>query len=111
MYPYVEGLTTIAFPNVGLDPSGTRVAVYAKDRPDLPLDHVDAGFGFFGPEVLDLLPEGRSSFEAALFPRLALEGRLGARSGHQAFGVPTSTPGRQAAPNAVNGISGLCNCG
>lgn len=78
VYPYVEGLTTIACPNVGLDPSGTRVSVYAKDRPDLPLDHVDAGFGFFGPEVLDLLPEGRSSFEAALFPRLAGEGRLGA---------------------------------
>ena len=78
VYPYVEGLTTIACPNVLLDGPGARVAVYAKDRPDLALDHVDAGFGLFEPEVLDRLPEGRSSFEAELFPALAAEGRLGA---------------------------------
>ena len=78
VYPYVDGLTTIASPNIGLDGQGLRVAVYAKDRPDLDLDHVDAGFGFFEPEVLGRLPEGRSSFEAELFPALAAEGRLGA---------------------------------
>jgi NDP-sugar pyrophosphorylase family protein len=78
VYPYVAGLATIACANVGLNPGGGRVAMYAKDRPDLGLDHVDAGFGLFIPEVLDLLPEGSSSFEATLFPGLASQGRLGA---------------------------------
>ena len=76
VYPYVEGLTTIGCPNVGLDASGAKVAVYAKDGQGLALGHVDAGFGFFEPEVLDLLPSGVSNFETALFPRLAAEGNL-----------------------------------
>ena len=53
------------------------MAFYAKDRPDLHLTHVDAGFGLFGPEVLDLLPEGVSGFESKVYPRLASEQRLG----------------------------------
>jgi NDP-sugar pyrophosphorylase family protein len=78
VYPYTEGLATIGSPNIGLDPTGHRVAVYAKDQPGLGLTHVDAGFGLFEPGVLDLLPEGRSSFEARVFPALAASGDLGA---------------------------------
>lgn len=78
VYPFRPGLTTIRCANVGLDPEGRRVTRYAKDRPDLGLDHVDAGFGLFAPEVLDLLPEGPSNFEDTVFPKLAAGGRLGA---------------------------------
>jgi NDP-sugar pyrophosphorylase family protein len=78
VYPYAPGLATIACANVGLDPQGRKVACYAKDRPDLGLTHVDAGFGLFEPEVLGLLPEGVSSFEAAVYPALAARGDLGA---------------------------------
>ena len=74
-YPYVEGLTTIACPNLGLAPDG-RVTCYAKNRPDLALTHVDAGFGWFAPEVLDGLPEGKCSFEEKVYPALAQAGRL-----------------------------------
>jgi len=76
VYPYVEGLSTIACANVGLSPAGEQVAVYAKNRPELPLTHVDAGFGFFRPDVLDLLPEGVSNFEQIVYPELARRGRL-----------------------------------
>lgn len=75
-YPYVPGLTTISCANVGLDASGARVAVYAKDRPDLGLTHVDAGFAFLDPSVLELLPSGKSNFEAAVYPVLAADGSL-----------------------------------
>jgi NDP-sugar pyrophosphorylase family protein len=78
VYPYVEGLTTIACANVGLDPSGRRVVVYAKSRPELDLSHVDAGFGFFLPEVLDLLPDGVSNLEQSVYPILASRGELDA---------------------------------
>lgn len=78
VYPYARGLTSIACANVGLDPSGRRVSTYAKDRPDLALTCVDAGFGFFEPEALDLLPKGVSSFEASVYPALAARGELGA---------------------------------
>ena len=76
VYPYVEGLTTIACPNIGLSLDESHVECYEKDRPDLPLTHVDAGFGCFQPEVLDLLPKGKSNFEARIYPALAREGRL-----------------------------------
>ena len=76
VYPHVPGLTTIACANAGLDGEGRLVAVYAKDRPDLALTHVDAGFGIFEPEVLDLLPEGVSNFEARVYPDLAGRGLL-----------------------------------
>lgn len=75
-YPHTEGLTTIACANVGLAPDHGRVSVYAKDRPDLGLTHVDAGFGVFEPQVLDLLPDGVSNFEARIYPTLARQGLL-----------------------------------
>jgi len=71
VYPHVAGLTTIACANIGLDSTQERISVYAKDRPDLHLTHVDAGFGIFGAEVLDLLPEGVSNFEECIYPALA----------------------------------------
>ena len=78
VYPYMEGLTTIACANVGLEPFERRVSIYAKDRPDLDLTYVDAGFGFIEPQVLDLLPDGISSFEANVYQTLAAKGELGA---------------------------------
>jgi NDP-sugar pyrophosphorylase family protein len=78
VYPYVDGLTTIDSANVGLDAAGERVLVYAKAAKDPSLTHVDAGFGFFEPEVIDRLPQGTSSFERTIFPALAEEGALGA---------------------------------
>jgi D-glycero-D-manno-heptose 1,7-bisphosphate phosphatase len=71
VYPHVAGLTTIACANIGLDSTRERISIYAKDRPDLDLTHVDAGFGIFGPEVLDLLPEGVSNFEECIYPTFA----------------------------------------
>lgn len=76
VYPYTEGLTTIACANVGLDASGTQVARYVKGDPAAGLTHVDAGFGVFRREALDLLPEGASSFEARVYPALAECGKL-----------------------------------
>ena len=75
-YPYTNGLTTIGSPNIGLDLKGQYVEVYAKDRPDLFLTHVDAGFGFFEPSVVDLLPGGISNFESRVYPYLASRGLL-----------------------------------
>lgn len=85
VYPYLEGLTTIACANVDLDPSGQRVAVYRKGDPTAGLTHVDAGFGVFRREALDLLPEGSSSFEAEVYPRLAASGKLEAEQVDRAF--------------------------
>ncbi len=85
VYPYAQGITSIACANVGLDLSGRRVSAYAKDRPDLALNFVDAGFGFFKPAALDLLPEGVSSFEASVYPALAARGELGALVVDQGF--------------------------
>jgi NDP-sugar pyrophosphorylase family protein len=85
VYPHVQGLTTIACANVGLDGDGRKVTVYAKDRPELGLTHVDAGFGLFDPDVLDFLPAGPSSFEACIYPRLASLGRLEAELVDRSF--------------------------
>ena len=85
VYPYVEGLTTIACANVGLDAEGRRVSRYAKGDPAAALSHVDAGFGVFLREVLDLLPEGPSSFEARVYPALAESGKLEAERVDRAF--------------------------
>lgn len=76
VYPYVPGLTTIACANVGLDGEGRRVRRYLKGDPAAGLAHVDAGFGVFRRAVLDLLPEGRSSFEERVYPALAAAGSL-----------------------------------
>ena len=85
VYPYVEGLTTIACANVGLDPSGGRVAVYRKGDAAAGLSHVDAGFGVFRREAAALLPEGASSFEEQVYPRLAASGELEAELVDRAF--------------------------
>lgn len=85
VYPYVDGLTTIACANVGLDASGARVARYVKGDPGAGLTHVDAGFGVFRREALDLLPEGASSFEARVYPALAESGKLEAELVDRAF--------------------------
>ena len=76
VYPYVDGLTTIACANVGLDQEGKHVARYLKGDPSAGLTHVDAGFGIFGSEVLELLPSGHSSFEQKVYPTLAASGNL-----------------------------------
>jgi D-glycero-D-manno-heptose 1,7-bisphosphate phosphatase len=76
VYPYVPGLTTIACANVGLDAEGRFLRRYVKGEPAAGLAHVDAGFGVFHRDVLDLLPEGRSSFEERVYPALAAAGTL-----------------------------------
>ena len=78
VYPYIPGLTTIACANVGLDLEGKRVARYAKGDPGARLTHVDAGFGIFGQEALQLLPAGNTSFEEQVYPTLAASGKLDA---------------------------------
>lgn len=85
VYPYVDGLTTIACANVGLDASCARVARYVKGDPAAGLTHVDAGFGVFRRDALDLLPEGVSSFEARVYPALAESGKLEAELVDRAF--------------------------
>lgn len=85
VYPYVEGLTTIACANVRLDPEGTRVADYVKGAPDAGLTHVDAGFGVFHREVLELLPAGKASFEERVYPSLAASGKLEAEIVDRSF--------------------------
>jgi NDP-sugar pyrophosphorylase family protein len=76
VYPYAEGLTTIACANVGLDATGARVTRYVKGDPAAELSHVDAGFGVFRRESLELLPGGKSSFEEGVYPALAESGKL-----------------------------------
>jgi len=76
VYPYLEGLTTIACPNVGYDAAGGQVLDYLKNAPEAGLTHVDAGFGRFRRETLDLLPAGKSSFEETVYPALARSGAL-----------------------------------
>jgi NDP-sugar pyrophosphorylase family protein len=76
VYPYVPGLTTIGCANVGLDPATGRVRQYLKNAPGAGLTHVDAGFGAFGREVVELLPHGACSFEEAVYPALAGKGQL-----------------------------------
>ena len=78
VYPYTEGLTTIACANVGLDAAQDRVRQYRKNDPGAGLTHVDAGFGVFRLDVLELLPQGISSFENVVYPNLAQRGCLGA---------------------------------
>lgn len=92
VYPYVDGLTTIACANVGLDASSSRVARYVKGDPAAGLTHVDAGFGVFHSKVLDLLPDGISSFEERVYPALAESGKLEAELVDRVFfdiGNPT----------------------
>lgn len=76
VYPYVDGLTTISCANVGLDAGSGKVIQYKKNDPSAGFTHVDAGFGVFTPETLDLLPDGVSSFEEEIYPRLSLVGTL-----------------------------------
>lgn len=85
VYPYVDGLTTIACANVGLDGGGARVARYVKGDPQAGLTHVDAGFGLFSRAALGLLPEGPSSFEERVYPALAESGKLEAELVDRAF--------------------------
>lgn len=92
VYPYIDGLTTIASPNVGLDILGSRVAEYVKGGSKGRLTHVDAGFGVFRREVVALLPDGVSSFEACVYPVLATSGCLDAELVDRTFfdiGNPT----------------------
>lgn len=53
---------------------GDRVVRFDKNAPDLP--YIDAGFCVMPSSVIDLLPDGRCSFEETIFPRLAAERRL-----------------------------------
>lgn len=43
---------------------------------DAPSNFINAGFYMFEPEVIDMIPQGRSMFEYDVFPKLAREGRL-----------------------------------
>ena len=76
VYPYVAGLHTIACGNVDADLNAGRVTRYLKNRPEMLLPYVDAGFGLFHRHHLDALPEGKSSFEETLYGRLAEGGEL-----------------------------------
>jgi NDP-sugar pyrophosphorylase family protein len=78
VYPYEPGLTTVSRANIGLTADGRKVARYSKAGTERGLTHVDAGFGVFGREVLEVLPEGVSSFEELVYPDLAAKGVLDA---------------------------------
>jgi D-glycero-D-manno-heptose 1,7-bisphosphate phosphatase len=54
--------------------TGGLVAHFDKNAADLP--YVDAGFSVLRAEVIDLLPEGRSSFEQTVYRALAERGQL-----------------------------------
>ena len=78
VYPYEPGLTTVSCANIGLTADGRKVARYSKAGTERGFTHVDAGFGVFGREVLEVLPEGVSSFEELVYPALAEKGALDA---------------------------------
>jgi D-glycero-D-manno-heptose 1,7-bisphosphate phosphatase len=77
-YPYEPGLTTVSRANIGLTADGRKVDRYSKAGAERGLTHVDAGFGVFDREVLEILPEGASSFEDLVYPTLAARGALDA---------------------------------
>ncbi len=54
--------------------SGGRITRFDKNASDLPF--VDAGFAVLKSEVIDLLPEGRSSLEQIVYRHLAERGEL-----------------------------------
>jgi NDP-sugar pyrophosphorylase family protein len=56
--------------------AGGRVTRFDKGASDLPF--VDAGFSVMQSEVIDLLPEGRTSFEQTVYKALAERGELDA---------------------------------
>lgn len=76
VYPYVEGIHTIACGNVNVDREAGQVTRYLKDCPEAQLAYVDAGFGLFNPSLLDRLPAGACSFEHELYDALARERQL-----------------------------------
>lgn len=43
---------------------------------DAPSKFINAGFYMLEPEVIDIIPQGRSMFEYDVFPKLAREGKL-----------------------------------
>jgi NDP-sugar pyrophosphorylase family protein len=77
VYPYREGLTTIACGNVALSAGGSEVALFRKGEPQLQLPYVDAGFALLQTASLDRLPaSGPCSLEEELYTRLASAGEL-----------------------------------
>lgn len=76
VYRWVEGLVTAPHGNVDVDGESRRVTEYRKNDAAARLPFVDAGFGFFPREVVDLLPAGASSFEDHVYPALAARGEL-----------------------------------
>jgi len=81
--------------NLLVDSDG-RIAVYDKSRRAAALNGVDIGYMLFRRQVLDRLPAGNVSFEAAVFPDLVAERRLGAFvSDHRYYSI--GQPARLAA--------------
>lgn len=79
------GLATLALTRVE-DPSSYGVARIEGDkilefvekpkREDAPSNLISAGFYILEPEVLELIPQGKSMFEFDVFPKLAEKGEL-----------------------------------
>lgn len=73
--------------NLVVDADGF-VRAYDKRRERPGLNAVDLGFALLPREIVDILPAGNCSFEASVYPELAVQGALGAcMSRHRYYGV------------------------
>ncbi|MBW2975898.1 hypothetical protein KY347_00470 [Candidatus Woesearchaeota archaeon] len=79
-----DALATIALTTVA-DPShygvarlsGSRVLEFMeKPKADAPSNLISAGFYILEPEVIEMIPDGYSTLEKDIFPKLAAQGRL-----------------------------------
>lgn len=71
VYEYSQGLSTIRSPNISLDFVNNLIEGYKKDNNDMNYRYVDAGFGLFTKDTIDLLPSGVSNWESTVYPILA----------------------------------------
>jgi histidinol-phosphate phosphatase family protein len=83
VYDNVDGYTR---DNVRVE--GSLVTVYDKSRTAPGLHGVDIGYAIMRRDLLDRLPDGNPSFEAALYPDLVAEGKLAAFvTGHRYYSI------------------------
>lgn len=80
--------------NLRVDAEGF-VTVYDKSRRAPDLKGVDIGYFLFNRSVVDLIPDGNASFEAAVYPRLVADRSLSAfvtRHRYYSVGDPARLP-------------------
>ncbi len=81
-----EGIGTIALREVEdptrfgvVDMDGDRITSFVEKPPDPPTNLINAGMYVLGPEILDMIPEGKVSIEREVFPKAVEHGLFGFR--------------------------------